>query len=40
VLEETDLSGVTRVRDEVGPDDALGVEGRRDEVLASLEVPT
>ena len=39
VLEESDLSGVTRVRDEVGPEDAPGVEGRRDEVLASLEKP-
>ena len=29
-VEEIDLSGVTRVRDEVGPDDAAGVEQRRD----------
>jgi V/A-type H+/Na+-transporting ATPase subunit A len=36
-VEEIDLSGVSRVRDEVGPDDAAGVERRRDEVLASLE---
>jgi V/A-type H+/Na+-transporting ATPase subunit A len=36
-VEEVDLSGVTRVRDEVGPDDAAGVERRRDEVLALLE---
>jgi len=37
VIEESDLSGVTRVRDEVGPDDAAGVERRRDEVLEMLE---
>ena len=37
VVEEFDLSGVIRVRDEVGPDDAAGVERRRDEVLALLE---
>ncbi len=36
-VEEFDLSDVIRVRDEVGPDDAAGVELRRDEVLASLE---
>jgi V/A-type H+/Na+-transporting ATPase subunit A len=36
VLEETDFSMITRVRDEVGPDDADGVERRRDEVLAVL----
>lgn len=35
-VEELDYSGVTRVRDEVGPDDAAGVERRRDEVLASM----
>jgi V/A-type H+-transporting ATPase subunit A len=38
-VEEVDLSGVTRVRDEVGPDDAAGVERRRDEVLMLLEQP-
>jgi V/A-type H+/Na+-transporting ATPase subunit A len=37
VVEESDLSGVTRVRDEVGPNDAAGVGRRRDEVLAMLE---
>jgi len=37
VVEEVDLSGVTRVRDEVGPGDAAGVESRRDEVLAVLK---
>ncbi len=37
VVEESDLSGVTRVRDEVGPDDAAGVERRRDEVLEMLD---
>jgi V/A-type H+-transporting ATPase subunit A len=37
VVEECDLSGVTRVRDEVGPDDVIGVERRRDEALAMLE---
>ncbi len=35
-IEESDLSGVTRVRDEVAPDDADGVKHRRDEVLAML----
>jgi len=37
VIEEADLSGVTRARDELKPDDATGVMHRRDEVLASLE---
>jgi V/A-type H+-transporting ATPase subunit A len=37
VVEEIDLSGVSRVRDEVGPDDAAGVARRRDEVLAAME---
>ena len=37
VLEETDFSMLTRVRDEVGPDDADGVERCRDEILAGLE---
>jgi len=36
VVEELDLSGVSRVRDEVGPDDAAGVVHRRDEVLAAM----
>ncbi len=36
-LEDFDLSGVTRVRDEVPPDDASGVELRRDEVLDALQ---
>ena len=35
-VEEIDLSGVTRVRDEVGPDDAAGVAERRDQVLAAM----
>jgi len=37
VVEDIDLSGVSRVRDEVGPDDAVGVARRRDEVLAAME---
>jgi len=37
VVEESDLSGVTRVRDEAGPDDVASVEQRRDEVLTALE---
>lgn len=37
VLEETDFSGLTRVRDEVGPDDATGVERRGGEILAELQ---
>jgi len=37
VIEQSDLSGVTRVREEVGPQDAAGVAQRRDEVLAVLE---
>ncbi len=36
VVEEIDLSGVSRVRDELGPDDAAGVARRRDEVLAGM----
>jgi len=36
VVEESDLSGVTRVRDEAAPDDVASVEHRRDEVLATL----
>jgi len=36
-VEEIDTSGVVRIRDEVGPDDAAGVERRRDEMLATLE---
>jgi V/A-type H+-transporting ATPase subunit A len=36
-VEEIDTSGVVRIRDEVGPDDAAGVERRRDEMLAALE---
>jgi len=36
-VEESDLSGVTRVRDEVGPEDADGVEDRRDQTLGILE---
>jgi len=35
-VEEVDFSGVTRVRDEVGPDDDAAVETRRDEVLTVL----
>jgi V/A-type H+-transporting ATPase subunit A len=38
-IEEMDLSGIIRLRDEVGPDDAAGVEQRRRELLASLEGP-
>jgi len=37
LIEESDLSGVTRVRDEAGPDDAASVRQRRDETLAMLE---
>ncbi|HUY40395.1 MAG TPA: V-type ATP synthase subunit A [Candidatus Dormibacteraeota bacterium] len=37
VVEELDLSGVTRVRDEVGPADAQGVSRRRDEILEMLD---
>jgi V/A-type H+/Na+-transporting ATPase subunit A len=37
VIEESDFSGVTRARDEVGPDDAGGVDRRCAEVLAMLE---
>ena len=36
-IEELDLSGVVRVRDEVAPDDVDGVRRRAGEVLASLE---
>jgi len=35
-VEDVDFSGVTRVRDEVGPDDGPGVDARRDEVLGVL----
>lgn len=35
-VEQADFSGVTRVRDEVGPDDAAGVATRRDAVLVRL----
>jgi len=35
-IEEVDFSGATRVRDEVGPDDAAGVERRRDELVVVL----
>lgn len=37
VIEEADLSGASRVRDEAGPDDAGAVEARRDELLAALD---
>ena len=37
VVEESDLSGIARVREEAGPDDAAAVEHRRDEVLAALQ---
>lgn len=37
VVEELDLSGVTRARDEFGPDDAEAVVARRDELLRVLE---
>jgi V/A-type H+-transporting ATPase subunit A len=37
VVEELDLSGVTRARDEFGPDDAEAVVARRDELLGVLE---
>jgi len=36
-IEEVDLSGVTRVHDEVGPADAGAVERRREEILAVLD---
>jgi len=36
IVEEVDLSGVTRVRDEVDGDDAEGVVARRDQVLGVL----
>ena len=36
-LEQADLSGAIRVRDEVEADDAAGVESRRDELLGALE---
>ena len=36
-VEDVDFSGVTRVRDEVGPDDGPGVDARRDEVLGVLD---
>jgi V/A-type H+-transporting ATPase subunit A len=37
-IEELDLSGVARVRDEVRPEDAAGVQQRANEILAMLEV--
>ncbi len=36
-IEQVDLSAVTRVRDEVGPDDVSGVVERADQALAVLE---
>lgn len=36
-VEHLDFSGVTRVRDEVAPDDAHAVEARRDEMLAAMD---
>ena len=36
-VEELDLSGVTRVRDEVEPDDAAGIERRGEEILALMD---
>jgi len=36
-IEEVDFSGATRVRDEVGPDDAAGVERRREELVVVLD---
>jgi len=36
-VEDVDFSGMTRVRDEVGPDDGPGVDARRDEVLGVLD---
>ncbi len=36
-IEQADLSGVARVRDEVKPDDVAGVLARVDETLATLE---
>ena len=36
-IEELDLTAVTRVRDEVAPDDAAGVGRLRDEVLDRLD---
>lgn len=36
-VEESDLSDITRVRDEVGPEDAVGIEHRRDQTLVMLE---
>jgi V/A-type H+-transporting ATPase subunit A len=35
-VEEADFTPVLRAREEVGPDDAAGVDARRDEVLAGL----
>ncbi|MDE3085294.1 MAG: V-type ATP synthase subunit A [Acidobacteriota bacterium] len=37
LVEEVDLSGLVRVRDEVGPGDAAGVDRRRDQVLGALD---
>ncbi len=39
-IEEADLGAVLRAREEVGPSDAAGVTGRRQEVLAMLEALT
>jgi len=36
-IEERDLSGIARLRDEVAPDDAAGVERTRERLLALLE---
>jgi len=36
-VEEFDLSGATRARDDTGPDDEEGVRRRRDEVLRALD---
>jgi V/A-type H+-transporting ATPase subunit A len=36
-IETTDLSAVARAREESGPDDAVGVAARRDEIISRLE---
>jgi V/A-type H+-transporting ATPase subunit A len=36
-IEQTDLAGVARVREETGPEDAAGVASRRDEIIQRLE---
>ena len=38
-IEERDLTALSRLRDEVGPDDAAGVERAREAILALLERP-